>query len=287
MTEVSTINLAEELAKPFPSYDIEWRVQRASNGNGGPKAVVIPYVTNRAIMSRLDKIFGPGNWKNEYIPWGQKGVLCGISVKVDGEWVTKYDGAEETNIEPVKGGLSGSMKRAAVQWGIGRYLYSLDEAWVNITNQRTKTSNYINDKKAGVQGYWEPPQLPSWAVSQEVQFPPQRPEQVQQPTAGNPVQQFQNQQNQNRQPQQQPQQGQSGPLNADPVNTKKIKELCVDIANLELGTNATPEAVNNVIRRLCSKYGVTKTIDDVTALQVVVHLDNERKAILAGGPFGA
>ena len=44
----------------------------------------------------------------------------------------KYDGAENTDIEPVKGGLSDSFKRAAVLWGIGRYLYDMESIWVAI-----------------------------------------------------------------------------------------------------------------------------------------------------------
>jgi hypothetical protein len=154
-------NHLETLQAPFKPSDIEWRVQRAMSTKRGNKAVVLAYVTNRAIMNRLDEVFGIGNWKNEYIEWRDKGVLCGISAKLDGEWVTKWDGAEETNIEAVKGGFSGSMKRAAVQWGIGRYLYKLEEVWVDV---KDRGQNYINDKKAGVQGYWDTPTLPNWAL---------------------------------------------------------------------------------------------------------------------------
>jgi hypothetical protein len=156
-----TNSFLEKLQKPFPADDIEWRVQRALSTSKGNKAVVLAYVTNRAIMNRLDDVFGVGGWKNEYKEWRDKGVLCGISVKIDGEWVTKWDGAEETNIEAVKGGFSGSMKRAAVQWGIGRYLYNLDETWVDV---KERGENYINDRKANIKGYWDTPILPSWAL---------------------------------------------------------------------------------------------------------------------------
>lgn len=150
-----------QLQEPFQPTDIEWRVQRAMSTTRGNKAIVLAYVTNRAIMSRLDEVYGVGGWKNEYKEWRDKGVLCGISIKIDGEWVTKWDGAEETNIEAVKGGFSGSMKRTAVQWGIGRYLYKLEEEWVDV---KERGENYINDKKANVKGYWDTPQLPSWAL---------------------------------------------------------------------------------------------------------------------------
>lgn len=155
--------IMKELQEPFEAKDIEWRVQRAMQTTKGNKAVVLAYVTNRAIQNRLDEIFGIEGWKNEYKEMHQ-GILCGISIKINDEWITKWDGADLTNIEATKGGLSGSMKRAAVQWGIGRYLYKLDETWVDIND---KGDNYINDKKANIKGYWNTPQLPAWALPQD------------------------------------------------------------------------------------------------------------------------
>ena len=57
------------------------------------------------------------------------GTFWATSIAYD---LTKWDGAEDSDIEPIKGGLSDSMKRAAYQWGIGRVLYSLDTVWVDI-----------------------------------------------------------------------------------------------------------------------------------------------------------
>lgn len=48
------------------------------------------------------------------------------------------DGAENTDIEPVKGGLSDAYKRAAVKWGIGRYLYDMEAAWVDVDSNYPK-----------------------------------------------------------------------------------------------------------------------------------------------------
>ena len=121
------------LKEPFPPEDIEWREQR--NGidrNGRPWALVLAYVTNRAIQNRLDEVCGLENWKNQFIPGPNGGVLCGISIRINGEWVTKWDGADNTDIESVKGGLSDAMKRSAVQWGIGRYLYNLEATFARI-----------------------------------------------------------------------------------------------------------------------------------------------------------
>lgn len=144
----------------FTADEIEWRLQQAGEKNGKVWAICVPYVTNRAIQQRLDDTVGPGGWRNEFRPGPGGGVLCGISLKVDGEWVTKWDGAENTDIEEVKGGLSGAMKRAAVQWGIGRYLYRLDESFGSV-HEGGKLRGKTKDGKPFK---WDPPQLPVWAL---------------------------------------------------------------------------------------------------------------------------
>ena len=145
----------------FEPYDIEWRLQQCGKGsNGKIWGMALAYVTNRAIMNRLDEVCGPENWKNEFKAAPDGGILCGLSIKVDGEWVTKWDGAENTDIEAVKGGLSGAMKRAAVQWGIGRYLYKLEESWINAN----ENGAYRGKTKDGTTFKWDAPTLPAWAL---------------------------------------------------------------------------------------------------------------------------
>jgi len=155
--------IQKRLQEPFPDEDIEWRVQRCGNKNGRKWAMILPYVTNRAIQSRLDDVFGINGWQNEYRPAPNGGVLCGISFydKEKGQWITKWDGADNTNIEAVKGGLSSAMKRAAVQLGIGRWLYSLDAVYVDVVDHKTAgvKNYYVNDVKQNVRGYWVPPTL--------------------------------------------------------------------------------------------------------------------------------
>lgn len=119
----------------FNPEDIGWKPIAVSKRT--QKALAAAYVTNRAIMDRLDAVCGPANWRNEFQPGPGGGVVCGISIRIareDGsfEWVTKWDGADNTDIHPIKGGLSSSMRRAAVQWGIGRYLYSLPQVWAAV-----------------------------------------------------------------------------------------------------------------------------------------------------------
>lgn len=156
--------LLEKLKEPFKASEIEWRVQRVVPTKNGPKAIVLAYVTNRAIMDRLDDVCGPTGWKNEFTRWGNNGVLCGISIRHGDEWITKFDGADESDIESTKGGLSAAQKRSAVQWSIGRYLYTLDGIWVDIYE---RGDNFVKQKLRDgteVKGYWNTPKLPDWAL---------------------------------------------------------------------------------------------------------------------------
>lgn len=135
MEQKDTRTIQAELARPFAPEDLEWRLQQTEeNGKWG---LAVPFVTNRAIQSRLDEVLGVDGWYNDYRPWhgaGKKEAqICGISIRFPEQgFITKWDGAEDSDIEPVKGGLSDSMKRAAVQWGIGRCLYGMDAIFVDV-----------------------------------------------------------------------------------------------------------------------------------------------------------
>ena len=171
---MSDLTDLSKLALPFPAEDIEWRVSRAGNGQKGIYCNVLAYITARAIQSRLDAVCGPANWRNEEprlveFQVGKFAFACGISILISGEWVTKWDVAEPTNVEPAKGGFSGAMKRAGAQWGIGRYLYHLDETFAEVSESGAKGWNWakLPEKQGGGTYYWKAPSLPAWALPKE------------------------------------------------------------------------------------------------------------------------
>lgn len=140
----------ENLREPFPPEDIDWRP--GSTNREKTRAMALAYLNARAVMDRLDEVCGPGNWRDEYVAGPQGGVICRLSIRVDGEWVAKEDGAENTDVEAVKGGISDALKRAAVKWGVGRYLYNLPSQWVECE----AFGNSVRLK--------ERPKLPPWAL---------------------------------------------------------------------------------------------------------------------------
>lgn len=117
----------EDLASEFPREAIHWRAQTLTRN--GDKALALAYLDARDVMDRLDKVCGPANWQTRYIETARGRVLCEIGIRIGDDWVWKSDGAGDTAVEGEKGGISDALKRAAVQWGIGRYLYRLDAVW--------------------------------------------------------------------------------------------------------------------------------------------------------------
>lgn len=143
--------LRKKLCAPFDAKDVEWRVTKLSKDSSD--GLVVPFITSRAIQNRLDDVVGPFRWRTRFIPWHQfvpkpgkyddpqrmqkppiSSQLCGVSIYDEErkEWVEKIDGAENTDVEAIKGGISDSFKRAAVLWGVGRYLYEMRAKWVHL-----------------------------------------------------------------------------------------------------------------------------------------------------------
>jgi len=154
------MTIMEQLKEPFCASDIDWRVGQETKD--GRKVSALAYLTSRAVQQRLDDVFGPFGWASKYVEGPGGGVVCELSCRNpdSGEWVTKSDGASNTDFEAVKGGLSSALKRAAVHWGIGRYLYDLPMAWCEL---KGRGQNY-HRTKAKVSMYWDPPALPAWAL---------------------------------------------------------------------------------------------------------------------------
>lgn len=122
------MSIFDQLAAEFPREDVHWRAQTLTQD--GSKALALAYIDARDVMDRLDEVCGPESWSDSYVETAKGRVICSIAIKTPDEgWVTKSDGAGDTDVEGDKGGMSDAFKRAAVKWGIGRYLYRLPNVW--------------------------------------------------------------------------------------------------------------------------------------------------------------
>ena len=133
----------DNLNKELP---YKWRVQSFSKFK--PQGQCVAYIDARDVQKRLDEVCGKENWQTLYYEVGSM-LFCKIGINITGkgdnnlhsEWVWKSDTGSESNIEKEKGHSSDAFKRAAVLWGIGRFLYDMKIQYVKANEKKTQ-SNY-------------------------------------------------------------------------------------------------------------------------------------------------
>lgn len=142
-------DLAQRLSEPFEASEVKWKPITTKDN----KALVIGYVDARVVQDRLDDVFGVVGWQDDYELLPDGNVLCRLRGLVNGQWVTKADvggpSEQPDGGDRLKAAFSDALKRAAVKWGIGRYLYRLGGQWVDYDPQKKKLLGK--------------PTLPAWA----------------------------------------------------------------------------------------------------------------------------
>jgi len=111
-------DLFASLAAPFEPHELKVRSQSGRQ---------LTYITARTAMNRLDNVLGPENWWDEYVP-SENSVLCRLTIRLpDGSTLTKCDAGGYAGMadsgDDDKSGYSDGFKRAAVKFGVARYLY--------------------------------------------------------------------------------------------------------------------------------------------------------------------
>lgn len=144
-------SIAEALAAPFPPDKLGWKPQTVS----GSRALAVAFIDARDVMDRLDQVVGPFGWRDGYVVLPDGNVVCTLELRCgDGPFIPKSDTGGESDQkddgDKRKAAFSDALKRAAVKWGIGRYIYSLPSQWLD-----------FDPKSKQIVGT---PKLPPWAV---------------------------------------------------------------------------------------------------------------------------
>lgn len=106
--------------------EIDARVGQIGEGY----CTLLLYKDARVDMDILDETVGKDNWQRKH--YEVKGNLyCSVGINtLDNGWVWKDDCGTESNTEKEKGESSDSFKRACVNWGIGRELYTAPQIYI-------------------------------------------------------------------------------------------------------------------------------------------------------------
>lgn len=139
--------------RPLRADEIECRI-----GSVGAKGfTILLYKDARCDMNILDETFTPYGWQRAHREI--KGtVYCGVGIYhgsiADAEqglnpWVWKWDAGAESYTEKEKGEASDSFKRACVNWGIGRELYTAPLIFIRAKTTPQGNGYRLEDKRDG------------------------------------------------------------------------------------------------------------------------------------------
>lgn len=122
--------ILERLTEPFALDEIKFKAQTVK----GNRAMATAYLDARAVEDRLDEVLGL-DWSDEYAVLADGSVACRLTVRLPEGPVTRED-VGSTSDQPdagdrMKAAFSDALKRAAVKFGIGRYLYRLPKQWLD------------------------------------------------------------------------------------------------------------------------------------------------------------
>lgn len=118
--------ITRKLAEPFPPEDVRFLpLGKAYQGT----ISVAAFVDARSVAERLNEVMGLNCWQDEYDTLAQGEVRCKLSLKLEGEWVHRCDVgsmSEQPDMgDRCKAAHSDALKRAAVKFGVGLYLYRI------------------------------------------------------------------------------------------------------------------------------------------------------------------
>ena len=167
-------DVLEALAKPFHPSLVRWRVPENTIGtrlrDKRRFGRALAYLDARAVVDRLNEVMG-GNWSSSLTPVTEDGqvtgFLCALTLTFpDGTSATRTDiGHVDLNLSgdmALKAGASDALRRAAVLFGVGQYLYSLEMPQVEVDSSGRIVDPYPEMPAEIVDPY---PEMPVEAVT--------------------------------------------------------------------------------------------------------------------------
>jgi hypothetical protein len=113
--------------KTFPA--IKWLPKDTKSNQG--KIMCVPFIDRELVINRLNDVLGINGWQFSPKREGDGSKTGELSIKVEGDWITRGDTGTASKYDGEKGSTSDSLKRAATQFGVGTYLYSIGHRWIN------------------------------------------------------------------------------------------------------------------------------------------------------------
>jgi hypothetical protein len=129
-------DVARRLSAPFDTAAVRWKPMKVQGG----RALAAAYIDSRAVQDRLDEVLGVDGWQDDYHCLPDGSVVCRLRCRIGADWLCKVDvgspSEQPDGGDRLKAAFSDALKRAAVKFGVGRYLYRLPTQWLDYDGQR-------------------------------------------------------------------------------------------------------------------------------------------------------
>jgi hypothetical protein len=167
--------IMNRLKEPFEPEVVQYRSGASSVEKR--KALALAYVEARDVMNRLDEVLGAHGWDTELSETATGQIICKLTIHfadaggvvhspcrcdVGGTVSTAAPGDRGGGVDKLKAAASDALKRAAIGFGIGRYLYYLPNFWVDAEFGADGKVKWLKEK----------PKLPPWAMPAAEGQPP-------------------------------------------------------------------------------------------------------------------
>jgi hypothetical protein len=176
-----TPEVVAALSIPFSVGAIGWKIQKGLNKDektGKPtRAIVVAFIDARDVMERLDQVVGAENWSDAYTLVEAPGTRLSVECRLTVCGITKADvgtgtknSRDDNGDNLAKGAYSDALKRAAVKFGVGRFLYDFGGPYfVDLDSRQQFTPPTLRqDQTFGGNRAWVVRELTQFAKTHEI-----------------------------------------------------------------------------------------------------------------------
>ena len=149
--------IMEALAYPFYKEtpdgsivaDLHWK---PSHKVGKDELECVPYINGDQVRQRLNDVLAT-KWQTRMEKHEDR-TICILSVYIQdaNDWLDRSDVGTPTATEKEKGETTDSLKRAAVNWGVGAYIKTIPNVTLPMGRENGKNVPMTHDKKTVLMG---------------------------------------------------------------------------------------------------------------------------------------
>jgi hypothetical protein len=144
---MTTKEIYHELRKPLALQFISWKPNVFNRDR--TRAQITFHIDARAVQHKLNESLGIDGWNFTFVPGRDAGIYGRLVVRINDREVIREDVGYPQNPDKDdrdKDAVSDALKRCAVHFGVGHFLYALPDKWVDWNPEQRGLTDSQNDE---------------------------------------------------------------------------------------------------------------------------------------------